>query len=102
MKDSLIASLPETGFVRIRSILAPLGPIPVSKSSWWAGVRTGRFPAPVKLDPRTTAWSTEDIKLFIENPERWRSTSPSTPATRPTRRGATAAKANEAETFHDR
>lgn len=35
--------------------------IPVSKSTWWAGVRDGRFPKPVKLGPRTTAWREEDI-----------------------------------------
>lgn len=58
--------LPETGFVRLSSILAPLGPIPVSKSTWWAGVKTGRFPKPVKLGPRTTAWRVEDIRRLIE------------------------------------
>jgi hypothetical protein len=41
-----------TGFVRLSEILAPKGPIPVSRSTWWAGVKTGRFPAPVKLGPK--------------------------------------------------
>jgi prophage regulatory protein len=58
-------SLPQSGFVRLTSILAPLGPIPVSKSTWWAGVKTGRFPKPVKLGPRTTAWRVEDIRKLI-------------------------------------
>lgn len=31
--------LPETGFVRLKRRLAPIGPIPVSKSTWWAGVK---------------------------------------------------------------
>jgi prophage regulatory protein len=57
--------LPETGFVRLTSILAPRGPIPVSKSTWWAGVKSGRFPKPVKLTPRTTAWRVEDIRALI-------------------------------------
>ena len=43
--------LPETGFVRLSSILAPTGPIPVGKSTWWAGVKSGRFPKPIKLAP---------------------------------------------------
>ena len=60
------ATLPETGFVRLTSILAPMGPIPVSKSTWWAGVKEGRFPRPVKLGPRTTAWRVEDIRSLIE------------------------------------
>ena len=38
-----------TGFVRLASILAPRGPIPVSKSTWSAGVKSGRFPKPLKL-----------------------------------------------------
>jgi prophage regulatory protein len=59
-------SLPEFGFVRLPSILAPSGPIPVGRSTWWAGVKSGRFPKPVKLGPRTTAWKVEDIRDLIE------------------------------------
>jgi hypothetical protein len=40
-------NLPEMGFVRLPAILAPHGPIPVSKSTWWQGVKDGRFPKPV-------------------------------------------------------
>ena len=57
--------LPDTGFVRLSSILAPSGPIPVSKSTWWAGVKSGRYPKPVKLGPRITAWRVEDIRELI-------------------------------------
>ena len=60
------SSLPETGFVRLRTILGPAGPIPVSKSTWWAGVHSGRFPRPIKLGPRLTAWRVEDIRALIE------------------------------------
>jgi prophage regulatory protein len=59
------SELPKTGFVRLRTILAPAGPIPVSKSTWWAGVKSGRFPKPVKLGPRVTAWRVEDIRSLI-------------------------------------
>jgi prophage regulatory protein len=62
-------SLPKVGFVRLKSILAPQGPIPVGRSTWWAGVRTGRFPKPVKLGPRTTAWRVEDIRVLIHMAE---------------------------------
>jgi predicted DNA-binding transcriptional regulator AlpA len=58
--------LPATGFVRLPSILAPKGPIPVGKSTWWEGVKTGRYPKPVKLGPRITAWRVEDIRALIE------------------------------------
>jgi len=57
--------LPVTGFVRLKSILAPRGPIPVSKSTWWAGVKSGRFPKSIKLGPRITAWRVEDIQVLI-------------------------------------
>lgn len=62
--------LPETGFLRLPQILGsrklnlpPL--IPVGKSTWWAGVRSGRYPKPIKLGPRITAWRVEDIKDLI-------------------------------------
>jgi predicted DNA-binding transcriptional regulator AlpA len=59
-------TLPQSGFVRLPAILAPNGPIPVGKSTWWQGVRDGRFPKPVKLGPKTTAWRVEDIRALIE------------------------------------
>jgi prophage regulatory protein len=51
------------GFQRLPSVLQR---IPVSKSTWWAGVKSGRFPRPVKLGPRITAWRDEDIDRLIE------------------------------------
>ncbi|MEE9588124.1 MAG: AlpA family phage regulatory protein [Hyphomicrobiaceae bacterium] len=66
MQDSF--SFPHTGFVRLSDILAPKGPVPVSKSTWWSGVKSGRYPKPVKLGPRITAWRAEDIRRFLDNP----------------------------------
>lgn len=57
--------LPETGFVRINSIVAPNGPIPVAASTWWLGVREGRYPQPVKFSPRVTAWSVQSIRDLL-------------------------------------
>ena len=40
--------------------------IPVSKSTWWQGVKTGRYPQPVRaLGTRITAWRVEDIRALI-------------------------------------
>ena len=39
--------------------------IPVSRSAWWAGCKNGRYPKPVKIGPRTTAWKGEDIKALL-------------------------------------
>lgn len=58
-------SLPEIGFLRIKEILKIF---PIGKSTWWDGVKEGRFPKPIKLGQRTTAWRVEDIKALIENP----------------------------------
>lgn len=58
-----VIKLPSEGFVRLRDVLRL---IPVSKSTWWAGVKSGRFPRPCKLGPHTTAWRVEDIRRLIE------------------------------------
>lgn len=65
---TVTSSLPVTGFVRLRSIIGPEGLIPVGKSTWWAGVESGRFPKPVKLGARITVWRAEDIRALIEGP----------------------------------
>lgn len=59
------------GFLRLTQIIGDerrgiSALIPVSRSAWWAGVKSGRFPKPVKLGPRTTAWRVEDIRRLID------------------------------------
>jgi len=61
---------PTQGLVRLSQIIGDrkrgiVGPIPVSRSTWWAGVKTGRFPQPVKIGPRTTAWRVSDINNLL-------------------------------------
>lgn len=67
--------LPETGYLRLPQIIgkaannvSPAIPaiIPVSRSTWWAGIRAGRYPRPVKLSKRINAWHVEDIRALIE------------------------------------
>jgi len=65
--------LPQTGYLRLSHIIGnpkaePPIPavIPVGRSTWWQGVKDGRFPKPVKLGPRTTAWRVNDIRELIE------------------------------------
>lgn len=62
--------LPESGFLRLPQIIGDAkrgipAVIPVSKSAWWEGCKTGRYPKPVKLGPRTTAWRVSDIRALI-------------------------------------
>jgi len=67
-------SLPTAGFLRLNQIIGnpkanpPVQAIiPVSKSTWWAGVKSGRYPQPVHtLGLRITAWRAEDIRALIE------------------------------------
>ncbi len=67
-------TLPETGYLRLSQIIGsaktvPATPalIPVSKSTWWAGVKSGRYPQPVRtLGVRITAWRVEDIRNLIQ------------------------------------
>jgi prophage regulatory protein len=59
---------PRDGLVRLKQILGPAGPIPVSKSTWWDGVKDGRFPEPTpKISKRVTTWRARDIWPLIEN-----------------------------------
>ena len=51
------------GLLRLRQVLQL---IPVSSSTWWAGVRDGRYPQPVKLSKSVTAWRADDIRALIE------------------------------------
>ncbi|MDM7987097.1 MAG: AlpA family phage regulatory protein [Smithella sp.] len=61
--------LPIDSFLRLRQIVGTKttpGIIPISKSSWWAGVKEGRFPQPIKLGTRTTVWRMSDIRQLVE------------------------------------
>jgi prophage regulatory protein len=57
------SKLPETGFLRLWQVQAL---IPVCKTTWWQGVADGKYPKPVKLAARVTAWKVEDIRKLIE------------------------------------
>lgn len=68
-------SLPETGYLRLSQIVgdkkAGIAAIfPVSKSTWWQGVKSGRYPQPVKLSERCTAWKVEDVRALIDQTAR--------------------------------
>jgi len=62
VKHENLKQIPATGFLRAKDVLMFF---PVSRSSWWAGVAEGRYPAPVKLGPRMSAWRVEDIRDLI-------------------------------------
>jgi prophage regulatory protein len=63
ISETINLRLPDTGYLRLAQVLQF---IPYGKSSWWAGVKSGRFPKPVKLSVRCTAWKAEDIRNLIK------------------------------------
>lgn len=62
--------LPPIGLLRLHQIIGnskaepPIPPlIPVSKSTWYAGIKAGRFPEPVKmLGGRIAVWRAQDTR----------------------------------------
>lgn len=69
-----VGELPKVGLARLEQLLGdpraspPIPPvIPVSKSTWWAGVRSGRFPPAIKITPGVSAWFWADVRRLLEN-----------------------------------
>jgi len=67
------ATLPEAGFLRIWQIIGnpkAIPPIPallpVGRTTFLNGVKSGKYPKPVKLGERTTAWRVSDIRALID------------------------------------
>jgi hypothetical protein len=66
--------IPKAGLARLEQIIGdpkadpPIRPvIPVSKSTWWEGVRSGRFPPPVRVNKGISAWRWDDIRRLLES-----------------------------------
>ena len=64
--------LSDTRLLRLRQIIGDRNTsppikalIPVSRSTWWQGVKDGRFPAPIKVGIRITVWRESDIFRWI-------------------------------------
>lgn len=53
----------QAGFLRLPQVLEIL---PMSKSSWWAGVKIGKYPASCKISSRITCWRKSDIYNLVE------------------------------------
>ena len=54
------------GFIRLPEVLKL---IPVSKSTWWAGIKSGYFPKAVKVGKKVTAWRIKNIYELREKLE---------------------------------
>jgi len=69
---AIAKQIPEAGFLRIWQIIGnpkaePPTPalIPIGRTSFLNGVKSGKYPKPIKLGERTTAWRVEDIRTLI-------------------------------------
>lgn len=70
-QQKTIHQFPENGFIKLTTIVKVPGSenpplIPVSRSSWLAGVKSGIYPKPVKIGSRSIAWRVSDIRSLIE------------------------------------
>ena len=68
---AIIHQIPETGFIRLKNIIGDKKEnipalIPVGRTTWLRGVKTGKYPQPVPLGERTVAWKAEEIRELIE------------------------------------
>ena len=64
--------IPEIGFMRLDAIIGNprkgiVGVFPVSRAAWYIGVKSKRYPQPIRLNPRTTAYAVEDVRALIES-----------------------------------
>ena len=55
--------LPRIGYAREPQILRD---VPVGRSTLWSMAKDGRFPKPIKLSPRVTAWRCEQVWEWLE------------------------------------
>ena len=57
-------AIPIDALLRLPAVLAI---VPISRAAWWRGVAEGRFPAAIKLGPRTTAWRASEISKLVDS-----------------------------------
>lgn len=62
--------LPEVGYLRLPQIVGDAqrnipAIIPISRSAWYAGMKTSLYPKSFKLGPRTTVWRVADVMQLV-------------------------------------
>ena len=66
--ETYTAALPATGFVRLPMVAGVCG---LGKSTVWKWCADGRFPRPVKLSPRVSAWPVAQVRAWLADPAGW-------------------------------
>ncbi len=75
MKTSSLIPIPKSGLLRLSQILGDPKKgipalIPISKSTWWNGVKSGLYPKPIKISKRCTAWLAEEVWALTAMPSK--------------------------------
>jgi prophage regulatory protein len=58
-----LGELPANGYVRQSQLIPAI--IPVSSATFWRWIKAGKFPAPVKLSERVSAWPVESVRAWL-------------------------------------
>lgn len=71
MTTSSNNQLPTTGFVRLWQIIGDKkrnipAALPISRSAFLNGIKSGKYPKPIKLGARTNAWRVSEIRALLE------------------------------------
>lgn len=56
--------LPEEGYIRLPQVLSVM---PVSRTTWWRGIKKGKFPKSTPLSDGTVGWDVEDIRKLLKD-----------------------------------
>lgn len=65
LSNSLLTPSESTRHILLR-LPAVQAIIPVSRSTWYAGIKDGIYPAPIKISARASAWRLADIQTLVE------------------------------------
>jgi predicted DNA-binding transcriptional regulator AlpA len=66
METEYMQEKPTDALVRIGKIVGPNGLIPISRSSFYQGIRDGIYPKAVRLGKRTSVWRMSELMRVIE------------------------------------
>jgi len=63
-EELIIEELPKSGYIRLPEVLKLLG---ISRSTFYAGIKSGKYPAPVRIGKRISGWRVEEIRKLNKN-----------------------------------
>ena len=66
--ETYSVTLPAVGYARAPIVARVVG---IAVSTLWAWSAQRRFPKPVKLSPRVSAWPVADVRAWLADPVAW-------------------------------